>query len=253
MSGHSAKKNQRFGGVTLILAVTSLLACGDDFSVEEIYIRPPLPVEVGGTAKLGVRVRYPPEEVSYRWRSQNGLCEPQESRELHTIYTALRPGMDRVQLEVLKSGVVIRNEDIAVKVIPSNPEAPPEHHEPQPFKPSGTGASSIRITQIPPYDTGDGGTKQSPIAGVVASSTPGQRVVLYACTNACYVQPLIAAPFTEIQQDGTWSNWTHTGEVYMALLVERNFEPQPTVPGPQTSIPGVVSRTTVDGLRTSSP
>jgi hypothetical protein len=66
----------------------------------------------------------------------------------------------------------------------------------------------------------------SEIAGEVSGVDPDDfRVVVYAKTNYWYVQPLVAAPFTEIGPDGKWSALTHLGTRYAALLVKPTFNP----------------------------
>ncbi len=51
------------------------------------------------------------------------------------------------------------------------------------------------------------------------------RVVLWAKTNIWYVQPLSNDPFTPIENDGTWSNWTHPWDRMVALVVDQTYEP----------------------------
>ena len=84
----------------------------------------------------------------------------------------------------------------------------------------------IIFTEIPPK--GEGANSRGDIAGkVVGEKTPqNYKIVLYAHTDRWYVQPLENAPFTNIQNDGTWSNWTHLGHRYAALLVRASFKPE---------------------------
>lgn len=51
------------------------------------------------------------------------------------------------------------------------------------------------------------------------------RVVLWALTNIWYVQPLIAAPYTTICDNGSWSNWTHPWQTMVAVLVDQTYVP----------------------------
>ena len=51
------------------------------------------------------------------------------------------------------------------------------------------------------------------------------RVVLWAKTDKWYVQPLIDAPFTKIQSNGDWENWTHPWTRIAALLVDTTYQP----------------------------
>jgi hypothetical protein len=54
---------------------------------------------------------------------------------------------------------------------------------------------------------------------------PGQQLVLYAKSGQWWVQPLTNQPFTKIQPDSKWSNSTHLGTEYAALLVEPGYRP----------------------------
>ncbi len=53
----------------------------------------------------------------------------------------------------------------------------------------------------------------------------GQQLVLYARSGQWWVQPLTDQPFTKIQPDSKWSNSTHLGTEYAALLVEPGYRP----------------------------
>lgn len=85
---------------------------------------------------------------------------------------------------------------------------------------------SIEITEIPPADQG-GVIKLGVIKGRVTGAQSGQVIVLYARSGAWYVQPWADQPFTKIASDATWSNETHLGTEYAALLVDRNYQPVP--------------------------
>ena len=84
----------------------------------------------------------------------------------------------------------------------------------------------IIFTEIPPK--GEGANSRGDIAGKVirAKSPQDYKIVLYAHTDCWYVQPHEDATFTNIQSDGTWSNWTHLGHRYAALLVRASFRPE---------------------------
>lgn len=87
----------------------------------------------------------------------------------------------------------------------------------------GPPAAKIEFTEIP--KAGAGSDSQGNIAGVVKGvEHPEQfKVVLYAHTDWWYVQPLTIEPLTDIASDGTWSNWTHLGYRYAALVVRSSF------------------------------
>jgi signal transduction histidine kinase len=61
------------------------------------------------------------------------------------------------------------------------------------------------------------------------------------------VQPFVETPLTQVLPDGTWSNSTHLGTEYAALLVQRGYVPPPlTLSLPNTG-DGVIAVTIVDG------
>jgi hypothetical protein len=92
---------------------------------------------------------------------------------------------------------------------------------------------SIEFTSIP--QAGEGGPgKLSVIAGRVTGGSPGQRIVLLARSGVWWAQPYADRPFTRIQPDSTWSNLTHLGTEYAALLVGQRYRPSPTM----ASLPG---------------
>lgn len=85
------------------------------------------------------------------------------------------------------------------------------------------------------------------IEGRVVGAHPKQQIVLYARSGAWYVQPFADQQFTKIQPDSTWSNSTHLGTEYAALLVEPEYRPPAktdVLPGPGG---GVVAVAMVDG------
>lgn len=83
---------------------------------------------------------------------------------------------------------------------------------------------SIQFIKIPQAEQG-GRPVLEAIEGSVAGARPGQRIVLYARSGAWYVQPWADQPFTDIQSDSKWSNSTHLGTEYAALLVEPEYSP----------------------------
>jgi signal transduction histidine kinase len=93
-------------------------------------------------------------------------------------------------------------------------------------KPAGV-EPSIEFSDIPPVDEGGTG-KTAVIAGRVNGARAGQQIVLFARSGAWYVQPFTDQPFTKIRPDSTWSNSTHLGTEYAALLVEPGYRPPAT-------------------------
>jgi len=111
---------------------------------------------------------------------------------------------------------------------------------------SNSSQPSVKITSIPPADKG-GGRELDLISGHVTGASDGQQVVLYARSGAWYVQPFVETPFTQVLPDGSWSNSTHLGTEYAALLVQPGYVPPPlTLLLPNTGA-GVIAVTIVDG------
>ena len=83
---------------------------------------------------------------------------------------------------------------------------------------------SIEFTRIPQADVG-GNEKNDIIEGIVKGGKPGQRIVLYSRSGKWWVQPLRSNPFTAVQKSGKWTNATHLGTEYAAILAEPRFRP----------------------------
>jgi hypothetical protein len=86
-------------------------------------------------------------------------------------------------------------------------------------------APSIAFTRIPQADE-NGAALNDIIAGSVTGGTPGQKIVLYAKAGKWWVQPLIDQPITDIRPNFRWTNATHLGTHYAALLVRNGYRPQ---------------------------
>jgi hypothetical protein len=94
-------------------------------------------------------------------------------------------------------------------------------------KKQGTGAppASIVITAVPPTGPGNP-TITHPIVGSARGENLSScRVVIFAHTDAWYVQPATDRPLTEIGDDGTWNTSTHPGDHYAAVLVCGTYNP----------------------------
>lgn len=87
---------------------------------------------------------------------------------------------------------------------------------------------SIEFSIIPQAEEG-GPDKRATIAGRVVGARPGQQIVLFARAGKWWVQPIADQPFTTIQSDSNWTNSTHLGSEYAALLVEPGYRPPPTI------------------------
>lgn len=101
----------------------------------------------------------------------------------------------------------------------------------------------IKFTRIPQADPG-GKEKNDIIEGTVKGAIPGQRIVLYARSGQWWQQPLRSNPFTKIQGNAKWTNATHLGTEYAALLVDPAFRPPPTfdkLPSPGGAVAAVAA------------
>ena len=94
-------------------------------------------------------------------------------------------------------------------------------------------APSISIVGLEPNDDTVNGTAS-------VSDTSKTKVVLWAKTDRWYVQPTIAEPYTIIQSDGTWSNFTHPWDRIVALLVDSSYVPGSTRDYHPSVDPGVL-------------
>jgi signal transduction histidine kinase len=91
--------------------------------------------------------------------------------------------------------------------------------------PHASAAPSIEFTTVP-FVGEDNSSKTSTISGRVIGAQPGQRIVLYARgQTAWWVQPFADNPFTVIGVHSRWTNSTHPGAEYAALLVGPDFQP----------------------------
>ena len=84
---------------------------------------------------------------------------------------------------------------------------------------------SIVFTRIPQADPA-GSSRNDIIEGRVSGGSPGQKIVLYAKTGKWWVQPLVDQPITELRPNFKWTNATHLGTHYAALLVKDGYRPQ---------------------------
>ena len=104
---------------------------------------------------------------------------------------------------------------------------------------SSAAAPAIEFTSVPAAGA-DNPQELNTIKGRVIGTRPGQQIVLYAkAQTTWWVQPFADHPFTRIQPDGKWSNSTHPGTAYAALLVGPDFHPLPTSDVPPTE--GVIA------------
>jgi len=107
------------------------------------------------------------------------------------------------------------------------------------------GKPSIKFIDVPLAGPGNA-DKFSSIKGRVRGVGPGLQIVLYAKVQTTWwVQPFADQPFTRIQSNSEWSNSTHPGTEYAALLVGPGFRPPLTTDVLPTE--GVVAMAVVPG------
>src|SRR5262245_55923330 len=84
---------------------------------------------------------------------------------------------------------------------------------------------AIELTRVPPADPGGPDTREV-IEGRVTGALPGQRVVLFSkgASRVWWVQPEARQPYTTIQPDATFRNFTTLGTDYAALLVDPDYQ-----------------------------
>jgi signal transduction histidine kinase len=91
-----------------------------------------------------------------------------------------------------------------------------------------TSTPKIEFTTVPLAGADNSG-KTSPIEGRVRGAQPGQRIVVYCHGETqWWVQPRADQPFTKIEDNSKWKNFTHPGSEYGALLVGPDYRPAPT-------------------------
>jgi hypothetical protein len=274
-----SKPNKRLGfALCLIFWVSAfgLLCCNPRFNVE-LSATPKAEVQPGGNLTINIRLTHPEPNLSFRWRANHGTCDPSMSESLTTIYTAAPkssaddPPDDTVLLEVMKSGKIIRIENIQINILRgptinwqpkplaknSNEKSPATPNTIAPSKPEQpvngqvviSSKPSVRITLIPRYDPVGGDNSKDDIAGEALGVDPKDfLIVVYALTDRWYVQPFTESPFTQLNNNGSWNAMTHTGAQYAALLVRPSFNP-PKAASSLPSIGGeVLAISTVKGV-----
>jgi len=87
---------------------------------------------------------------------------------------------------------------------------------------------SIEFTRIPKADPA-GQESNDIIEGLVKGNKPEQLLVLYAHSGKWWVQPLKNQPFTKIQANSKFTNATHLGTEYAALVVNPGYRPPATL------------------------
>lgn len=192
-------------------------------------------INAGGSVKIAVNAKRPPTGLIYRWRTPEGYgqCEPSRSTEPLTIYkapTQLPSGRTadvNISVEFILKGEIIGQKVVTITVKPGG-EGSTQTGTPS-VTPTVESKPTIQITQIPPYNLG-GPIEMFTIGGKVSGVSPSDyRVIFYAQTDYWYIQPYNTGPvrFTEIESDGSFSNQTHGGIRYAALLVRYSLTDPP--------------------------
>ncbi len=111
--------------------------------------------------------------------------------------------------------------------------------------------TGIEFTRVPPAVEG-GPDKLDIIEGRVSGGDAKLQLVLYARNGKWWIQPIVEEPFTTIRPDSTWTNSTHLGTDYAAMLVRARFRPATTLD--EIPAPGgdVVAVATVKGSEPTS-
>ncbi len=109
---------------------------------------------------------------------------------------------------------------------------------------------SVTITHVP--RAGRGGSENvEQISGTATTTAAGQQIVLYARTDSWWVQPFRSRSFTRVEADSTWSNVTHVGAEYAALLVVPGYHPQAKIQQLPSVGGDVLAMVIVKGIETS--
>lgn len=77
--------------------------------------------------------------------------------------------------------------------------------------------------------------------------------MLFARSGVWWVQPTADQPFTSIQANSEWSNMTHPGQAYAALLVNPGYTPPPTVEKLPLTGGGVLAVAVAEGTALAPP
>lgn len=211
----------------LALVAFAFSGCSDKYQAQ-FSVKPGAEIRVGGEMQVGLSLRYPPtDDLRFVWRATEGKCEPSEThRSYSTFFAPSYPTNVIVSVAVVDGAKTIFVGSLPLHVVSVASNASVAS---TPVVPAGP-KHEIRITSADlPFDEFGGEDTSTAIAGVVAGPSPQRyRVVLYVLTDSWYVQPLVAAPYTDVDSEGKWSAWIHTGKSYAALLVDKgdaNFRP----------------------------
>jgi len=94
-----------------------------------------------------------------------------------------------------------------------------------------------------------GSAKNDIIEGLAKGAAAGQEVVLYTKSGKWWVQPLVDQPKTSVQKNFKWTNATHLGTDYAALLVKPGYRPQTSLDSLPEVGPDVLAVATAPGAK----
>jgi len=215
MTRHRA--NRFWPALALVIPLCLMAGCdGRDAARVKLHVRPS-PSNVPTRLDIQAQIAGPQTGLRYKWFTISGGCDPQESDSPTTVFHfGESVTRDRVSVEVWRGDRRIGQAEIDVKVDEELARLVSER-SPQ---------VQIQITTIPPSEPGGPDTRAN-IAGTVSGEIkPGDKVLLYAYAyDYWHIQP-IANAMHPIGPDNTWSNWTHTGTSYAALVVKGGYEPR---------------------------
>jgi len=153
------------------------------------------------------------EGIRYKWFSDAGECDPQESATPLTLFR-FAPGtdVDHVTVDVWREGKRVGQSILEV-------------HTAQPIDAAPAINLGLEITEIPLAQKGGPDTRTDIAGRVIGEIPPNCKVLVYARDDGVwYIQPVAFAKH-EIRADGTWSTWSHAGYAYAALVVRSEFVP----------------------------
>jgi hypothetical protein len=165
--------------------------------------------------EIDAQISGPQDGLRYKWFSYSGECSPQESDLPSTKFKfADTVNRDHISLEVWRGKRCVARGGMDVTLNEERLRAETEHAP----------AATIAITNIPPYDFKGGSATHADIGGMVTGKHGiGYQVIIYTrVSDSWYIQPM-ADSAEPVSEDGTWTNWAHTGWNYAALLVRPGY------------------------------
>jgi hypothetical protein len=200
----------------VLMVVLLVSGCGERETTRvHLHVQPP-PGRDLLRLEIQAQVTGSQAGLRYKWFSVSGECEPQESLSPATTFKfAENIVRDRVSVEVWRGEKRVASSEVDVKL----------NEERLRLETERTQGFTVEITNVPPYEPYGGESTRSYIGGMARGKlVPGCKVIIYARVgDTWYVQPL-GDSSTTVSSEGIWTNWTHTGSSYAALLVRPGYE-----------------------------